>query len=512
MPYLLRRKKYYKYNDVNWTQPVLTANGTMGGSSFACTQSDYYTENDGRKQEAWRMFSSSNTEEWQINDVSKSKTYWASWYNPKPLKITKLQVVNAANTDSQYSPATLVLEGSNDNSSWTTLGTTNNSNVTANSTWDATISSTGWYKYYRIVVTPRSISAVMVNKLKITALERNVINGTASDYSYIENQNYVLKTHTPWTQPVLTSDTSHGTLTTSGYSGSNQAPWRAFDGIIGGTNKYFANSASSAYIDWHTPEPIKISSCKIYTTTETGYLNRFPQTIKIYGSDTGSSWVQIGSLSGYSAPASGGSVTVNCNATKAYAHTKFEFGPVFSGAVGNIAVAEIVITASVGSNNYSLNRSKENVIYDSWVQPTLTANGTLGGTSFAVSATKAGSSRPAYYAVDGNSSTYWQIEGNATGNSFTFYNPVKLKVSSLVFTFYNNTEEYAIRSGVLYGSNDNSAWTQIKSFSSYTTTWDVSSNTNAYKYHKISITKGGSYNDYVDLNNLKINATALIEK
>lgn len=354
MPYLLRRKKYYKYNDVNWTQPVLTSNGTWSGSSFATTQNAYYTENDGRKQEAWRMFSSSNTEEWQINDVSTSKTYWASWYNPKSLKIKKLQVVNASGVNGQYSPAKLVLEGSNDNSSWTTLGTTNNSNTTALATWDATIISTGWYKYYRIVVTPRVGTAVMVNKLKITALERNVINGTASDYSYIENQNYVLKHYKSWTQPVLTSDTSHGTLTTSGYSGSNQAPWRAFDGIIGGTNKYFANSASSAYIDWHTPEPIKISSCKIYTTTETGYLNRFPQTIKIYGSDTGSSWVQIGSLSGYSAPASGGSVTVNCNATKAYAHTKWEFGPVFSGAIGNIAVAEIVITARAGSNNYVL--------------------------------------------------------------------------------------------------------------------------------------------------------------
>lgn len=177
------RTIYYKYDDVNWTQPVLTANGTMGGSSFACTQSDYYTESDGRKQEAWRMFSSSNAEEWQINDVSTSKTYWASWYNPKPLKISKLQVVNSK--DAQFSPTKLVLEGSNDNSSWTTLGTTNNSNVTANSTWDATISSTGWYKYYRIVVTPRVGTAVMVNKLKITALVRNgVKEGTASDYDY----------------------------------------------------------------------------------------------------------------------------------------------------------------------------------------------------------------------------------------------------------------------------------------------------------------------------------------
>lgn len=360
MSYVLQRKKYYKYDDVNWTQPVLTSNGTWSGSSFATTQNAYFTENDGRKQEAWRMFSSSNTEEWQINDVSTSKTYWASWYNPKPLKITKLQVVNASGVNGQYSPAKLVLEGSNDDSSWTSLGTTNNSNTTALATWDATISSTGWYKYYRIVVTPRVGTAMMINKLTITALQRNgVKEGTASDYSYTENKIYALK----------------------------------------------ANGKS-----------------------------------------------------------------------------------------------------------YLLNRNKENVIYDSWVQPNLTANGNLGETSFAVSATKANSSHPAYHAVDGNSGTFWQVEGNATGNSFTFYSPAKLKVSSLVFTFYNNTEEYAMRSGVLYGSNDNKTWTQIKSFSSYTTTWDVSSNTNAYKYHKISITKGGSYNDYVDLVNLKINATALIEK
>ena len=141
--------------------------------------------------------------------------------------------------------------------------------------------------------------------------------------------------------------------------------------------------------------------------------------------------------------------------------------------------------------------------YQDWTQPVLTANGTMGGGSFAVSATK--ENNPAYYAVDGDASSYWQA-GSAVGHSFIFYNPNPLNVTKLVFTYYDGGYGYAIRSGILYGSNDNSEWTQIKAFTSYVTTWDVSDNTKFYKYYKIEVVSGGSDANIVDVKNLSITA------
>lgn len=171
--YILSRKKIS-----DWTQPILTANGTMGKSSFACNQSDYYPASSAEvDQKAWIMFSGTEYDsinEWQINDVSTSSTYWAKFYNPNPLKITELLVTNGNNS---YAPATFVLQGSNDDSTYTNLGTTNVGDFTSGekgATWNATIDTTGWYKYYKIVVTPRVTTSIQVARLKITAEEMRV--------------------------------------------------------------------------------------------------------------------------------------------------------------------------------------------------------------------------------------------------------------------------------------------------------------------------------------------------
>lgn len=44
--------EYYKKNYKAFTRPNLTANGTMGGSSFACDQQSYYN-GDKTPQQAW---------------------------------------------------------------------------------------------------------------------------------------------------------------------------------------------------------------------------------------------------------------------------------------------------------------------------------------------------------------------------------------------------------------------------------------------------------------------------
>lgn len=144
--------------------------------------------------------------------------------------------------------------------------------------------------------------------------------------------------------------------------------------------------------------------------------------------------------------------------------------------------------------------------YANWTQPTLSANGTMGGSSFAVTSDSASSGYEAYKAFDNDTNSFFQLVGNAAGQSLVFYNPNPLIVTKLVFTFYDNGETYSIRQGTLYGSDNNAVWTEIKSFASYTTEWSVADNKKAYKYYKIKVTQGGTYNGFVDIKNLQITA------
>ena len=150
-------------------------------------------------------------------------------------------------------------------------------------------------------------------------------------------------------------------------------------------------------------------------------------------------------------------------------------------------------------------------ITQEWVQPILSANGTLGGNSFAVQANSNYSSFYAYKAFDGNTGTSWQSNGtSASATYLIFYNPNPLTVTKIT---WNGTPTYGtITAGIVYGSNSNGNWTQLATFSGGSTsggTMDLSSNTEYYSYYKITPTSwtdsGGTWtNGWAEL---KITAT-----
>lgn len=134
-----------------------------------------------------------------------------------------------------------------------------------------------------------------------------------------------------------------------------------------------------------------------------------------------------------------------------------------------------------------------------WVQPTLSSNGTLGGSSFAVSASNEySSSYRAYKAFDGSSSTNWLASSYSNSDlpqSLIFYNETPINVQSIKITNRGTYATYAT-AGNVYGCNDNSSWELIGTFTNTTATttlanWniDLSSNAEYYKYHKIEFTQ-----------------------
>lgn len=173
------------------------------------------------------------------------------------------------------------------------------------------------------------------------------------------------------------------------------------------------------------------------------------------------------------------------------------------------------LTLKAGSKVYVPNGKTEQkyykYTYEDWAQPVLSANGTVGGDSFAVEATTSSSSYPAYKAFD-NTNGYWIAQ--TVSAYITFYNPKPLKVTNLHIKNPNYSDHnYASLAGVIYGSDDNLTWVEIAQYTNSVlgnlAEWDIdlSTNTKFYKYHKIQNTK--SNKDWVGFAEITITAQQL---
>jgi hypothetical protein len=136
--------------------------------------------------------------------------------------------------------------------------------------------------------------------------------------------------------------------------------------------------------------------------------------------------------------------------------------------------------------------------YEDWTQPSLTANGTLGGDSFAVTASAEHNGTwgdwRAYHAFNGDlSDKGWSGNSNTLPQHIIFYNPEKLLVSNIKILNHEGNNG-GFTAGNIYGSNDGSDWVLISPFTNDVitkgTAWDIvlASNKKPYKYHKIEIT------------------------
>lgn len=143
------------------------------------------------------------------------------------------------------------------------------------------------------------------------------------------------------------------------------------------------------------------------------------------------------------------------------------------------------------------------LIESEFTQPTLSANGTMGGNSFAVTANnETNGNNPAYYAFDNSTSTYWR--GANVPGYIDFYNPVPINVIALNWGFFYSYPT----SGNVQGSNDYSDWTIITEFTNDSAsdfTIDMSGNTNSYKYYRINISSVNM--DVLHCSNLSIVGT-----
>lgn len=166
----------------------------------------------------------------------------------------------------------------------------------------------------------------------------------------------------------------------------------------------------------------------------------------------------------------------------------------------NTAVRNVLIfITNDGGTTWEVEHTTYGAIEASFSQPTLSANGTLGGESFACAANN--ETLPAYCAFDNNTSTSWA--GNtSTGDYMIFYNPNALKISTL--SIYNGAE--GITAWTLYGSNDNATYTLI---CNGTSPVNATTNTtvNSYQYYKYHKIVGTAYSTRSRFYSINITAT-----
>lgn len=123
---------------------------------------------------------------------------------------------------------------------------------------------------------------------------------------------------------------------------------------------------------------------------------------------------------------------------------------------------------------------------EDFVRPNLTSNGTLGGSAFACGGsyyhTQTGNSA-IYLLFDGNTSTGPTCTAYTGGASVIFYNPEPIKVSKVKASGVTYGGDWY--SVIIYGSDDNSNWTKLGSYSHGLVAGCDIENPQVFKYYKL---------------------------
>ncbi len=153
---------------VPWTQPVLTANGTMGGDAFACARSSQHL--GCAPYLVFDNITGGVYDGWHSGAGSTTLPQWISWYNPYPLKINSFSIKNR--NDSATYIKDFELQYSDDNTNWSTLREFENESGRSHVT-NFPVNNASAHKYWRLYITSSSSNTayVFIDTLSLSAEE-----------------------------------------------------------------------------------------------------------------------------------------------------------------------------------------------------------------------------------------------------------------------------------------------------------------------------------------------------
>ena len=128
-----------------FVSPNLTENGELGGENFAVAS----TGDVSSSYSAYKVFNGNKTDYlWASEDINT-----ISFYNPQALRVSSL-IMHNYSSSSTYLPASITVQGSNDNISWNELAYFEYSTELVRT---LEINSSRFYKYHRLVMPEKSV-------------------------------------------------------------------------------------------------------------------------------------------------------------------------------------------------------------------------------------------------------------------------------------------------------------------------------------------------------------------
>ena len=343
--------RYYKYINIDFRQPIISSDGTLGEDSFALYASSEYSAD----YAAWKAFDEKSNTEWAARGVPENLSYII--YNPQPLNITKIEVVNRTTSENI---STCQIEASNDNENWKTITPViTNSNNSALGEWKIDISENQeYYNYYKILILTGS-GNVGFTKLRIVAKQKIAVETSKDDdFDFIESgfvknsgwavverkkKYYKYGDEAEFIQPVLDSNGVLGGSTFAVIASSEcvstvRKAYMSFDGNM--STKWGVNNVAqkTGWLVFYNPNPLKISSIKYSSTTD--YPAEDGGDITIYGSKDNDDWKQL-----YKGDYKGGSGVVKDWDIQSQEYYKYHKIEITNGVHNYIGLGELTISA-----------------------------------------------------------------------------------------------------------------------------------------------------------------------
>lgn len=179
-----------RYSEKNWTQPLLSTNGVLGGNSFAVHAS---SDAGNVSYPIYKAFDGNLTSHWRANAAATPSSCVLTFYNPTPLRVTNFAITNRSDGSNTFDSGDV--QGSNDNTKWTYVCDFTNTNHTAGATWMLPVNNTNkFFKYWKI--TPSNVSGsdnTSIAEIKITATYIDEEDPYASMWAASKPHKYIIR-------------------------------------------------------------------------------------------------------------------------------------------------------------------------------------------------------------------------------------------------------------------------------------------------------------------------------